>query len=647
MKKVFAIIIISFSLPLRIMSQQEKPVQDSTIVDSLLYKTVDTSGVKNNDSLKYKAIEQFSRKSKFTRTLHRILFKPIIKESTPAVDQGAGAENINHFAQGRIIRSIKIATLDPFGYSIRDSLVSPDLILLKAANSVHMKTHSIVIKNLLLFRENQRFDSLLVKESARLVRSRDYVRDVYITALPVSDDSVDVYIRVSDVWSIVPYYLGTGTKIGLGIRDINFVGSGNTLDMKSVWKQPQNDNVTHLSYYMSNIRNSYISLNIQYLFSLNSNIRNVMDYDSYFYSPVSDNPNYMFSKNRNITRSIELLRSFYSPFAKWAGGMFIGKIMTTQNYLFLDSLKNISTFTNVQDYWAGRAWQLNKRVLPGENIMSLVLSARLVRARTPGRPQEAIDANIFNTHNYYFASISLNSRKYLLDKYIFNYGKIEDVPVGRILGFTVGKEAGIKNRIYYGLNVASGNYHDFGYLSIHLAYGTFRTGNRFEQGMLTGRIDYYTRLLSAGNWKLRQFVRPSFIFGLNRFPSGNYPLQIGIKGFETIESMSSYLVILSLQTQSYAPWDLGGFRFGPYAFIHMGLLGDQPPGKIRTGRFYSLFGVGLLIRNDYLMFNTFQISISFYPYIPGTGYNILRTNAYKTSDYGFRNFEVTKPGIVE
>jgi hypothetical protein len=47
------------------------------------------------------------------------------------------------------------------------------------------------------------------------------------------------------------------------------------------------------------------------------------------------------------------------------------------------------------------------------------------------------------------------------------------------------------------------------------------------------------------------------------------------------------------------------------------------------------------------MFNTFQISFSFYPYIPENRYNLFRTNAYKTTDYGFRDFEVSKPGIVE
>jgi hypothetical protein len=47
------------------------------------------------------------------------------------------------------------------------------------------------------------------------------------------------------------------------------------------------------------------------------------------------------------------------------------------------------------------------------------------------------------------------------------------------------------------------------------------------------------------------------------------------------------------------------------------------------------------------MFRTFQLSFSFYPFIPEKGYNILKTNAYRTADYGFMDFEVSKPGIFE
>jgi len=76
------------------------------------------------------------------------------------------------------------------------------------------------------------------------------------------------------------------------------------------------------------------------------------------------------------------------------------------------------------------------------------------------------------------------------------------------------------------------------------------------------------------------------------------------------------------------------------------MLGNEDS-VFKNSRLYSLFGAGLLIKNNYLTFNMFQISLTFYPFVPGNGYNVFRANAYKTSDYGFRDFEVQKPGIVD
>ena len=45
--------------------------------------------------------------------------------------------------------------------------------------------------------------------------------------------------------------------------------------------------------------------------------------------------------------------------------------------------------------------------------------------------------------------------------------------------------------------------------------------------------------------------------------------------------------------------------------------------------------------------NAFQLSVSFYPVIPGKGNNILKTNAFQTTDFGFRDFEIGKPTIVD
>jgi hypothetical protein len=75
------------------------------------------------------------------------------------------------------------------------------------------------------------------------------------------------------------------------------------------------------------------------------------------------------------------------------------------------------------------------------------------------------------------------------------------------------------------------------------------------------------------------------------------------------------------------------------------MLGNASSG-FKNSKIYSQIGVGVLIKNENLILNAFQISISFYPVIPGYGTNVLKTNSFRTSDFGFRDFEIGKPGIV-
>jgi hypothetical protein len=58
---------------------------------------------------------------------------------------------------------------------------------------------------------------------------------------------------------------------------------------------------------------------------------------------------------------------------------------------------------------------------------------------------------------------------------------------------------------------------------------------------------------------------------------------------------------------------------------------------------YSKIGIGVLIKNENLVFNTFQISLSLYPIIPDVGKNIFKMNSFGTADFGFRDFEIVKP----
>ena len=47
-----------------------------------------------------------------------------------------------------------------------------------------------------------------------------------------------------------------------------------------------------------------------------------------------------------------------------------------------------------------------------------------------------------------------------------------------------------------------------------------------------------------------------------------------------------------------------------------------------------------------MFLNTFQISIAFYQLIPGKGQDLFKLNSFKTTDFGFKDFEFGKPATA-
>ena len=105
-------------------------------------------------------------------------------------------------------------------------------------------------------------------------------------------------------------------------------------------------------------------------------------------------------------------------------------------------------------------------------------------------------------------------------------------------------------------------------------------------------------------------------------------------------------MLITFQTQGYSPWSLWGFRLNPFLSYTFGMLSDDNDNFTKS-KMFSQFGAGLIISNDYLVFDSFQISFSFYPNIPGIGDNIFKTNAFKTNDIGYQNLDFSIPKIIE
>ena len=128
-------------------------------------------------------------------------------------------------------------------------------------------------------------------------------------------------------------------------------------------------------------------------------------------------------------------------------------------------------------------------------------------------------SQFFASEKLYLATIGVNNQKFSEDKYLFNFGIIEDVPYGQVYAITGGfQDKNNNRRAYFGGRFAYGNYFDFGYLSTNIELGSFFNSRRSEETTLRIEANYFTNLLSIGSWRIRQFIKPTLVLGTHRAP---------------------------------------------------------------------------------------------------------------------------------
>ena len=596
---LFLLILLGFQV---VFSQENTPKKDSSEV--------------------YRNIQAYSKKNKFTKLVHKLVFKPINPKKKK--EEKVVQQNYQVF-EGKIIRKINIITLDPFGYSEIDSTKKPRNWVEKNGNSIHGKTKKLAIQNILLIRENKPLDSLLVKESVRLIRAQSYISRVAITTklTAKNGDSVDVSIRVLDTWSLLPRSSVSDSKVSFQLNERNFFGSGHTLNSRYQKRYEDRKGAYKLEYIVPNIKNTFILTKLDYFKDLDD----------------------------NYGKTIRIDRPFYSPFAKWAGGIDLSQQYRTDTLSDANLVYARQSFKfNSHDFWGGYALRISKDSTENSRVTNLIVSGRFVNVNYLESPTAEYDpVDFYASEHFFLSGIGISTRKYVEDKYIFKNGVTEDVPIGKIYGITAGYQfKNNKERFYLGGQVSFGNYFKWGFISLNFELGTFFNKSITDQTAFTFQANYFTNLITVGKWKVRQFFKPQLTIGINRQNSIGDQLTIneeyGIQGFKSA-IYGNQKAQLTFQTQTYSPWNVFGFRLNPYFNYTIAMLGNEET-KMRNNQAFSKIGIGLIINNDYLVFRTFQISLAYYPTIPGSGNNVLKTNAFETSDFGFQDFGLDKPRTV-
>ena len=525
----------------------------------------------------------------------------------------------------KVVRRVNIATLDAFGYSISDTTRRPRTFWEKAGNGLHMKTSRSRVRQVLLFRPGHMLEPQELAESERLLRQTPEILDarVLVNEATSTRDSVDIDVLTTDVFSITAgFQLGGPTAGTITLGDENFLGQGHQLKNSYVYgrSQPQpwsyNGSYTapfrHFVYAEARYRNEY----------------------------------------NNSSGSVSVRRDFYSPSTRYAGALNLlsqSQLVTLQAPPPGEPHQFFPLRFLSQDAWVGRALRLRSYDLGYENPGRIIVSARMYRTQFL-----AVPTPDYHNSTLLLGTVGYSVRRYYKDRYLFGFGRTEDVPTGTLISVTAGYDVNtVVPRRYVNVRLAAAAFSSrSGYLYGGFDLGSFQrtdASKLWEQGVLRAELTSFTRLYNNGNWQYRHFLSSRATIGLNRRP-GEFLQGItnerGLRGFapaNPIQATSRFVV--NYETTLFTPLSLLGFRLAGIAFADAAWVTERNGGGTPfAGAPYTGFGLGLRFRNEFTALRTFQVLIGYYPRGLAAASNGVRMYESTRETVTFNDFGLGAPG---
>ena len=569
------------------------------------------------DSLYYK-IEEFSDKRKFTKFLHRFIFR---READSASVSSRKEKQSQESYDGKFIRNVRIETIDPFGYNTKEKKEKSkwyDWF----TNHLHSNTRISTVNNYLLFRKGEAYNAQKLYESERLLRQMNFVNRVHISVENSSSDSVDVAVKVLDSWSLKPRLSYSGSKIGLGITEENLLGLGHEVDFLYRNDSKEKQDYFYGSYLANNLFGSYI----------NAQILGERD----------------FFKNERINVSAK--RDFFSPLTKWAGGFTFEYFM--RNVAL--PMEDLSAFPAVQikvysqDLWGG--YQIPVSANPEERVSSnIAFIGRFQNYQYKDSP--GIDQfDYFKSYSSFLASVGFIQRKFSVEKNIFQYDLPEDISYGNSVNLTAGMLSRSKDVMpYAGLSASYGEFTKIGYFNVKGQFGRFF--NSDDQNRESFRLDgtYFTNLMDWKFAKVRHFFSPTLALG-NPQHNFSYRDRINLSGADEFpvynyDYIGTKKLVLRYQLQLFVNKTWKNFHFSPYLTTAVGWLG-MPDDRLLKTNANTKIGIGVLINNPYLVFNRIQISFTYYPRVPFDNNSLFDFNSNRNNVMPLNSLGVDIPHFV-
>jgi hypothetical protein len=522
---------------------------------------------------------------------------------------------------------VNVTTLGPFGYSINEPVCHQINRFQRIGNRVHYPTRSWIIRNKLLFRRGDTLNAFDVSESERLLRQSAYLRDVKIVVDSVGKDSVDVNVITQDVWSLNGGASGSPLKMKGSVygSDINILGLGQKFESK-FWYDPA---IFHQWKYSGRF--------------------SVPEIGSSF---ISGEAHY-YTEDRNRVTGFSFNRPFFSTIASWGGGLSVD-FMRNYYSVGLSPELTLTGYQQVQsqDAWLGYAFHPQSRNALYERKSQVVISGRVSNLNYVDKSYYAVEMREhFPDEQMYLGTVAYSFREYYQDRFIFGFGRTEDIPEGFLLSVTGGaNQTYFYKRGYGGAKVSYGKNHSaFGYMDMSLEAGGFMRSlhSDIEQGVVAAQVLYFTNMVPVNRWFIRQFVWNRLAYGINRRPGEllNVDKGDGLRVLSSERFRGTQKLTTNYEIDFFTPYKPLDFQMVGVLFADFALIGTQEQSMFNN-RLLQGYGIGLRLKNERLVFNTFQISLHYYPGM--SFYNVKELWLYHTESpyYRMPDFSAGRPYVV-
>jgi len=504
------------------------------------------------------------------------------------------------------------------------------------ANKLHISSKDETIRKNLFFKPNDSFNPIIIAYNEKWLRDLPFLQDARIiaTILPYDTSKVDIHVISKD---ILPYggqlNIRNENSFQANISNANFWGVGHAIQINHNFDQTRNPNPGWgYDINLRNILGSFININ-----------GGINDYSN---NIVNNEPS---SFKQYLRGSLPLL----NPLSNWTGGFEFSSFKNKNVYptIWTDSLfKNQLQYENdYTDFWLG--YQLFQKNKSKDNYRRFILM-RHVENHFDSRPihyLDQLDKNYQNINAHFFA-FTLFKQEVIRTKYLYGFGRNEDLPIGQSITFTAASYQRDESRLpYFGIRFEKYVLHTNGdYTHLLMNGGSSYFENTIQDFRWLSSIEKISRLKYFDNGLgYRNILNISFTQTLkNKFNEALLINSIyGIPQLNEERIKGGTRISANWETNIYNSKQWFGFKHAPFLFAnvtYMRTVGEP----IEMGDIYTAIGSGMRVRNENLIFGTIELKGY---YFPRTQLQLSTWNISLSTNFRFKynSSILTKPDFVE